>query len=153
VVTERFGFEEMAKQCLGRYWNDRSPGERQEFIRLFTDLLERTYINDIEGYTSGQTITYGQERVDGDHIDVPSTVITETRDRVPIIYRLVRSGQGWQVYDLVVDGVSLVANYRTQFSRIIQQESYGTLVKKLRTKVKSEEATEGAPHRGRDVIR
>src|SRR5579884_2443061 len=68
VVTSRFGFEEMARECLGRYWNQRSPAERAEFIKLFTDLLERTYINDIEAYHEGQQIQYGAERIEGDQV-------------------------------------------------------------------------------------
>jgi phospholipid transport system substrate-binding protein len=152
VIVSRFGFEEMARQCLGRYWNERTPAERAQFIRLFTDLLERTYINDIEAYRAGQDIRYGPERVEDDQIEVPSTVLTENRDRIPVNYRLLRTARGWQVYDLVVDGVSLVANYRRQFGRIIEEQSYSALIKKIRTKVESEEALDRpstTPHQRR----
>jgi len=142
VILRRFGFEEMARQSMGRHWNDLSPGQRNEFITLFTDLLERTYINDIEAYKEGQEIQYGAERVEGDQIEVPSTVLTEARDRIPVNYRLLKTASGWQVYDLVVDGVSLVQNYRSQFGRIIEQQGYATLLKRIRAKVKSEQAVE-----------
>jgi phospholipid transport system substrate-binding protein len=147
VILKSFGFEEMARQSMGRHWNDLSAGQRTEFVSLFTDLLERTYINDIEAYKEGQEIHYGAERVDGDQIEVPSTVLTEARDRIPVNYRLVKSGNGWQVYDLVVDGVSLVQNYRSQFSHIIEQQGYSTLLKRIRAKVKSEQAIEHTPGR------
>jgi phospholipid transport system substrate-binding protein len=152
IVVSRFGFEEMARGCLGRYWNQRTPAERDEFVKLFTDLLERTYINDIEAYREGQTIQYGAERVEGDEVEVPSTVLTEERDRVPVNYRLLRTPNGWQVHDLVVDGLSLVANYRSQFARIIEQQSYTTLIKKIRAKVHSEEALEHGPGRPTDTL-
>ena len=142
VVEKRFGWEEMARQSLGRYWNGLSPSQRSEFTKLFGDLLERTYINDIEAYRQGQEIRYGAERVDGDQIEVPSTVLTESRDRIPVNYRLLKTPNGWQVYDLVVDGVSLVSNYRSQFGRIIEQQGYPSLLKRIRAKVKSEEAIE-----------
>jgi phospholipid transport system substrate-binding protein len=145
VIVKRFGFEEMARQSMGRHWNDLSPGQRSEFTKLFSDLLERTYINDIEAYREGQEIQYGAERVDGDQIEVPSTVLTESRDRIPVNYRLIKTTSGWQVYDLVVDGVSLVQNYRSQFSRIIEQQGYPSLLKRIRAKVKTEQAIEHTP--------
>lgn len=145
VIVKSFGFEEMARQSLGRHWNDLSAGQRSEFVSLFTDLLERTYINDIEAYKEGQEIQYGAERVDGDQIEVPSTVLTEARDRIPVNYRLLKTANGWQVYDLVVDGVSLVQNYRSQFSHIIEQQGYSTLLKRIRAKVKTEQAIEHTP--------
>ena len=152
VIVKNFGFEEMARQSLGRHWNDLSSGQRSEFVSLFTDLLERTYINDIEAYKEGQEIQYGAERVDGDQIEVPSTVLTEARDRIPVNYRLLKTSNGWQVYDLVVDGVSLVQNYRSQFSRIIEQQGYSTLIKRIRTKVKSEQAIEHTPGHPTETI-
>jgi phospholipid transport system substrate-binding protein len=152
VVLSRFGFEEMARQCLGRYWNERTPSERAEFIKLFTSLLERTYINDIQACET-RTIQYGTERIDGDQVEVSTTVLTESRDRLPVHYRLLRTHNGWQLYDLVIDGVSLVSNYRAQFGRIIEQQLYSALIKKIRAKVRSEEALEHGPARSADTIR
>lgn len=132
VVLQRFGFAEMAKRSLGTEWAARSPAERKEFVDLFTDLLARSYISRIEGYR-GQKIAYRNESVDGDRAEVRSEII-EDHDRTTIVYRLVHEPSGWQVYDLVIDGVSLVNNYRTQFGQIIGSAGYEGLVKRMQDK-------------------
>ena len=100
-------------------------------MRLFTDLLERSYLNRIESYTNEQ-IVYLDERVEGDNAEVRSKIITRGRDEIPVTYRLLRKGKDWEVYDILIEGVSLVNNYRNQFSRIINQSSYGALAKRMR---------------------
>ena len=141
VVQQRFGFDEMAKRSLGRNWTERSPQERKEFVKLFTDLLERAYVDRVEGYT-GEKIIYQEESVDGNFSEVRSKVVTKKNQEVPIIYRLERNESNWEVYDIVIEGVSLVNNYRTQFSKIIRTSSYEELVKKMQAKLEGEEATE-----------
>ncbi len=141
VVLQRFGFDEMAKRALGRHWTERSPQERKEFVKLFTDLLERAYVDRIEGYT-GEKIIYQEESVDGNFSEVRSKVVTKKNQEVPIIYRLEKNDSNWEVYDIIIEGVSLVNNYRTQFSKIIQTSSYEGLVKKMQAKLEGEEATE-----------
>jgi phospholipid transport system substrate-binding protein len=145
VVLQRFGFTEMSKRALGRYWNERNPEERTEFVRLFTDLLERAYVDRVDGY-SGEQVVYLGESVDGDYSEVRSKIVTKRNQEIPITYRLQKASTNWEVYDVIVEGVSLVNNYRTQFSKIIRTSSYQELVKKMQVKLEGEEAGElGAP--------
>jgi phospholipid transport system substrate-binding protein len=145
VVLQRFGFTEMSKRALSRYWNERTPEERKEFVRLFTDLLERAYIDRVDGYT-GEQVVYLGESVDGNYSEVRSKIVTKKNQEIPINYRLQRASSNWEIYDVIVEGVSLVNNYRTQFSRIIRTSSYEQLVKKMQMKLEGEEAGElGAP--------
>jgi phospholipid transport system substrate-binding protein len=110
-------------------------------VSLFTQLLERAYIGEIEGY-SGEQIKYGGESVEGDVAEVRSTIVGKRGLETQVVYRVIHSGSEWQVYDLVVDGVSLVNNYRVQFARLIRTEGYAGLVKKMRTKLETEQASE-----------
>jgi phospholipid transport system substrate-binding protein len=144
TVSKRFSFEEMAKRTLGPHWAERSPAERSEFVRLLTDLLEASYINRIEGY-SGEQITYVGESVEGDHAEVRSKVLTKGREQVPLNYRLLKDDGQWKAYDITIEGVSLVNNYRTQFNRIINSSSYSALLSRMRAEAASVEAE----HRGR----
>jgi len=145
VVLQRFGFTEMSKRSLGRYWSERTPEERTEFVRLYTDLLERAYIDRVDGYT-GEQVVYLGESVDGDYSEVKSKIVTKRNQEIPILYRLQKTNANWEVYDVIVEGVSLVNNYRTQFSKIIRTSSYQVLVKKMQVKLEGEEAGElGAP--------
>lgn len=141
VVLHRFGFEEMAKRSLGSTWRELSPVERKDFVTLYTELLERSYIARVERY-SGQPIVYTGETVDGRIAEVRSTIPESLGDRTTIVYRLSRSDGQWQVYDLVIDGVSLVNNYRVQFGQTIRSSSYRGLVEKMRRKLASEEAAD-----------
>lgn len=145
VVLQRFGFTEMSKRSLGRYWSERTQEERTEFVRLFTDLLERAYIDRVDGYT-GEQVVYLGESVDGDYSEVRSKIVTKRNQEIPILYRLQKTNANWEVYDVIVESVSLVNNYRTQFSKIIRTSSYQGLVKKMQVKLEGEEAGElGAP--------
>jgi phospholipid transport system substrate-binding protein len=139
VVLQRFGFNEMAKRSLGVHWSERTPQERAEFVKLYTDLLERAYIDRIEGYT-GEKILYVGEAVDGSYSEVKSKIVTKKNQEVPIVYRLINHDSNWEVYDIVIEGVSLVNNYRAQFSKIIRTSSYEDLVKKMQVKLEGEEA-------------
>ncbi|MCZ7581816.1 MAG: ABC transporter substrate-binding protein [Fimbriimonadaceae bacterium] len=141
TVLERFDFSEMSKRSMGQHWKERSPEERTEFVGLFTDLLERAYIDRVEGYT-GEQIVYLEERTDGNYSEVRTKIVTKRNQEIPIAYRLQRADSKWSVYDIVVEGVSLVNNYRTQFSKIIRTSSYRDLVKKMQAKVEGEEAAE-----------
>jgi len=136
-----FDWKEMARRALGQHWQARSEAEREEFVALFTDLLEHSYMTKIEGY-SGEKITYAGESVDGDQASVRTRIITKQSQEVPVDYRMIRRGDRWLVYDVVIEGISLVGNYRTQFNKIIQTSSYAELVKKM--KVKQDEFIEAA---------
>ncbi len=133
VANEIFDFAETAKRSLARHWPGRTDMEREEFVGLFGDLLERSYISKIELY-GGEKILYVGERIDGDVATVSTKITTKQGAEVPIDYRMLRHGDGWMVYDLSFEGVGLISNYRTQFNKIIQTSSYAELVKKMKTK-------------------
>jgi phospholipid transport system substrate-binding protein len=133
IADEIFDWQETGKRALARHWQGRSPSERAEFSTLFANLVERSYISKIERY-SGERIVYAGETVEGDLATVRTKLITTSNTEIPIDYRMQKAGDHWRAYDVVIEGVSLVANYRTQFNRIIQQSGYGELMNKLKTK-------------------
>ena len=133
IANEIFDFGEIARRSLGRYWQPLSDAQRTEFVGLFGDLLERSYISKIELY-GGEKIVYGGERMDGDLAIVSTKIITKNGTEVPIDYRLFRRGERWMVYDVNIEGISLVSNYRTQFNKIIQSNGYNTLVDRMKAK-------------------
>jgi len=128
-----FDYRETAKRSLARHWQGRTPQEQDEFVALFADLLERSYMGKIEQY-GGEKISYVSESVEGDLATVKTRILTKTKQEAPVDYRLLKSGNQWLVYDVIIEGVSLVGNYRNQFNRIIQTSSYGELVKRMKTK-------------------
>jgi phospholipid transport system substrate-binding protein len=127
-----FDFNETAKRALGRHWQALSETDRQEFTGLFTDLMERAYISKIERY-SGERIAYAGEAVDGGLATVRTRFVTKQGTEVRVDYRMQRRGERWLVYDVLVEGVSLINNYRTQFEKIIQTSSYAELVRKMKS--------------------
>jgi phospholipid transport system substrate-binding protein len=133
LANEVFDWQETGKRALARHWQARSPKEREEFSALFADLLERSYVNKIEAY-SGERIVYEQEAVEGDQATVRTKLVTKSGTQVPIDYRMFKAGERWRVYDVLIENVSLVGNYRSQFNRIIQQSGYPELVQRLKTK-------------------
>jgi phospholipid transport system substrate-binding protein len=134
VVEQRFDFAEMAKRSLGIYWRQRTPEEQKDFVSLFSDLLEDTYIRKIERYEH-EKVTYVGEMMQGPYATVKTVIITTKEVEIPVNYKIFKSGTKWEVYDIIVEGVSLVNNYRTQFYQIIGSGSYAALVKKLKAKV------------------
>lgn len=126
-----FDFTETAKRALGRHWQGLSDKDRQEFTALFTDLIERAYISKIERY-SGERIAYAGESVDSGLATVRTRFVTKQGTEVPVDYRMQQRGDRWLVYDVSVEGVSLINNYRTQFDKIIQTSSYAELVRKMK---------------------
>ncbi len=132
TVAARFDYGEMAKRTLAKHWRGLTDVQREEFVELFKALLSRTYANKIEGY-SGEQIEYLQERIEGRFAEVRTRIASE-KVEVPLDYRLLSQDGDWRAYDVVIDGVSLVRNYRGQFDRIIERSSYAELVEKLRRK-------------------
>jgi phospholipid transport system substrate-binding protein len=128
-----FDWNEMAKRALGRHWAGRTPAEQQEFVGLFRELLERAYVGKIERY-AGEPITYVGEVADGDLTTVRTKITTRQSQEVAIDYRMYKDGDRWRVYDVLVEGISLVNNYRTQFDGIIKTSSYDELVKRLKAR-------------------
>lgn len=141
IAGDIFDFGETAKLALGRHWRQRSPAEQQEFVKLFTDLLEHAYISKIETYR-GEQVSYSGESVEGDRAMVRSRIVTPKGSEIPIDYRMHRANDRWLVYDVMIEGVSLVANYRRQFDQVIQTSSYPALLDKMRAKAFT--APEGA---------
>jgi phospholipid transport system substrate-binding protein len=133
IANEIFDFGEIAKRSMARHWQPLSEAQKGEFVGLFADLLERSYISKIETY-GGEKIKYTAERADGDFATVSTRIITKNGTEVPVDYRMIKRSEHWLVYDVSIEGVSLVSNYRTQFNKIIQTTSYNELVSKLRNK-------------------
>jgi len=134
AAEEIFDKEEMSMRTLARHWRERTPAEKKEFMELFEDLLEKTYIDRVEGY-SGEKVVYEGERVEGNYALVKVDIMTKQQTKIPVLYRLKKKKTGWLVYDLSIEGVSLVNNYRTQFNSIIMRSSFKDLIEKLKEKV------------------
>jgi len=133
ILFARFDFTEMAKRSLGANWRRRSPQEQDEFVRLFTDVLERAYADIIESY-SDEKIIYLNERIDGGFADVNSKITTAKGEEYSINYKAHFVGSEWKVYDVIAENISLVNNYRAQFNRVISHASYEELVRRLKDK-------------------
>ena len=132
-ISVIFDYSEMAKRSLGKHWNTRSAAEKKQFSELFATLLENSYAGKIESYNN-EKIVYIKENVDDQYAEVKSKVVTAARDEFTLDYRLFKENGKWMVYDVVVEGVSLVSNYRSQFNKIISSSGYEKLVKKLQSK-------------------
>lgn len=133
TIASIFDYGQMAKLAMGAHWKKRTPAEQKAFGPLFQTLLEKSYANKIESYNN-EKIVYLRESVEGDYAEVKSKVTTVKGEEFSLDYRLRKEGNKWMVYDVVIEGVSLVANYRSQFNRIIQSQGYNELLKKLQTK-------------------
>jgi phospholipid transport system substrate-binding protein len=132
VVANRFDYQEMSRRSLGASWNGLSDQEKQEFVALFRTLLTNSYAEKVETY-SGEGVQYINERTEQDYAEVRTKVLSG-KTEIPLDYRLLHKGDEWRVYDVVVDGVSLVSNYRGQFAKILRASSYTDLVDQLRKK-------------------
>jgi len=132
VIGQRFDYEEMGKRTLGLHWRNLDEGQQKEFVLLFQDFLSNTYAGNVDGY-SGEQVEYLKERRKGDFAEVQTKVMSP-KIEVPLDYRLMRKSSRWMVYDVVIDGVSLVKNFRGQFNRIIKGSSFQGLLDKLRDK-------------------
>jgi phospholipid transport system substrate-binding protein len=136
AVDERFDWDEMARRSLARHWEGRTEEEKKEFVPLYADLVDRAYMSKVEGY-SGEKVRYEGEAVDGNYATVTVRIATQKGQDIAVEYRLRKKGNDWLIYDVSIEGVSLVNNYRTQFNSIISQSSYASLIKQLKAKVAS----------------
>lgn len=135
ILNEVFDFEEMSKRSLARHWRKRTKEEKEEFVKLFINFLEMSYIGKIERFSDAEVL-YTEEKRDKNRAVVKTKVITRQETDIPINYRLLLNKDGeWMAYDVVIEGVSLLSNYRTQFNQIIHSSSYEELIKKLEKKV------------------
>ena len=133
TLNERFDWTEMAKRSLAEHWKSLTEEEKKEFVPLFTDLLENTYMKRIENY-SGDKVSYDAEKVKGNYSLVKVTIFTDKQVEIPVVYKMKKKGQEWMIYDVAIEGVSLVKNYRQQFDSVILTSSYQGLVEKLKEK-------------------
>lgn len=133
IAAEVFDVQETARRALGPHWQQRTPPQREEFVQLFADLLEQTYISKID-FFGGEKLRFTEEKIDGDNAIVRAKVVTRQATEVPVEARLLRKGDRWLVYDILIENISLVGNYRAQFDRIVRTQGYDELVKRLRTR-------------------
>jgi len=132
VVAARFDYTEMSRRALGAPWNQLTDQQKQEFVDLFRTLLTNSYADKIETY-SGEGVQYLNERTEKEYAEVRTKVLSG-KTEIPLDYRLINRADDWRVYDVIVDGVSLVNNYRGQFTKILRASSYSDLVDQLRKK-------------------
>jgi phospholipid transport system substrate-binding protein len=143
VAEDFFDVRETAMRTLGRHWQARTPAERDEFVKLFGDVLERAYLAKIEMY-GGEKITFLGDTIDGTQATVRTKIVSKQGTEIPVDYRMLRRGDRWLAYDVHIEGISLVANYRSQFNRVIMVSSYEELTKALKTKTEAEANARGA---------
>jgi phospholipid transport system substrate-binding protein len=142
LVRNRFDFREMSKLALARHWRDLSEPERKRFTDLFAELLKNTYIGRVTNYSQKKVqVDFKSEEIHGDRAVVDTVIIVNNTVGTPINYRMKRNGEKWEVYDVVIEGVSLIRNYRTQFTRIIEREKFAGLMKRIQNKVNSGKAS------------
>jgi len=133
IADEIFDWGETAKRSLGMHWRERTPAEREEFVRLFADLLDRSYMSKIELY-DGERIGYAGDTIEGDQAIVRTRLVNKQGGEMAVNYKMVRRDERWKVYDVEIEGVSLVANYRTQFNSLLRRSTYPEVVRALRAK-------------------
>ncbi len=135
LIMNRFDFEEMARRSLARHWKKRTPEEKKEFVSIFSELLKASYIGKIEAYTD-EKITYDKEVIKGKgkYGVVGTTIVTKNID-IPVDYKVILKNNKWWVYDIVIEGVSFISTYRSQYNRVILRESYAKLVQKMKNKL------------------
>lgn len=133
IASDILDVEEISRRSLGRHWDSRTASERDEFTRLFGELLERLYIARLETY-SGERIALLGDTTEGDLATVQTQILTKGGAAIPVEYRMLRRGDHWRAFDVVIGGISLVASYRAQFDKVIQRTSFQQLVKQVREK-------------------
>jgi len=136
AMEKRFAWEDSARACLGPQWLKRTPAEKTEFVQLFSEFLKDTYSEKIATYYADlDTVAYrGEKILDGDYASVKLVITTKAKVEHPIEYRMEKTADGWKVYDVVIEGISLVKNYRDQFDAIIAKSSYEGLIKEIKAR-------------------
>lgn len=131
LALQAFDVNEAARRVLGPHWAQRTPAEREEFATLFEALLERAYLSRLGEY-GGERMQYVGERIDGDHASVRALIVTRKGTQIPVEARVLLHGDRWLIYDVLVENVSMVASFRSQFDRVIRTASYEELVRRLK---------------------
>jgi phospholipid transport system substrate-binding protein len=142
IIRPRFDFRVMSRWVLGVQWRRATEPQKQRFTELFSDLLEATYIGKIENYTD-ERVEYGEERIEGDRALVETKVVTKSAE-IPIDYKLLREGEEWRVYDVVIENVSLVRNYRSTYDEIARKEGIDALLGRMEEKLAELRSAEGS---------
>jgi len=146
LIRARFDFTIMSQRTLGKFWKEATPQEQARFVTLFSDLLEANYIGRIEAY-SDETVNYLGERVDGDLAEV-DTSIHSGNINIPTSYRLVLKNGQWFVYDVIIEDVSLIKNYRNSYGEIVRREGYAALFARMEEKIRELRAAPGKEGKG-----
>lgn len=133
VLEYRFDFEEMAKRSLAKEWKKRTPREREQFVMIFGQLIENSYIEKIESYSDEEIFFFGEKKKKNKVL--VETAVRRNNTDFPVSYKLLEKDGRWKVYDIIIEGVSLVRNYRSQFKDFLGKESYADLLKRLESKV------------------
>ena len=131
VIEERFDFDEMARRSLGRHWRSRTPAQQKKFVEAFREILIDSNLTTIESYR-GEKVKYLRERIDNGYAEIDTLIVDERGQEYSVNYRLHRVGAQWRIYDVVIEGVSLVSNYRSQFDRVIRHDSFEELLQRMR---------------------
>jgi phospholipid transport system substrate-binding protein len=131
VIYPKFDFTEMAKRSLGSHWQRRTAEEQKEFVRLFTDLIEGAYMTNLDGY-QGEKVVIGGEKLDKDFAEVSTKILSKKGEEIAVNYKLRQAGSEWKIYDVVIENISLVNNYRSQFNRVIARSSFDELIVKMK---------------------
>lgn len=141
IINEVFDYQELSKRTLGRDWRKFTPEQQTEFIDLFSRVLENVYADRILAYTHEQ-IDFGKEtELKKGRVEVESYIITLDKKKVPLFYRMNQKGDQWRVYDVVIEGVSMIKNYRGQFRDILSKKKPEDLLQTLREKTKAKPAS------------
>ena len=136
VILSFFDKQEFARAALGPYWSQRTPAEQQEFVRLFTGLVARTYTDEIDRYAKDVKLFYDKERVDGTDAEVDTRILSPSEQQpVAVNYMMHQVNGAWLIYDVQIDDVSIVLNYRSQFAHVLNNSSYADLIQRLKSKL------------------
>ena len=133
VIQPKFDFTEMAKRSLGANWQRRNTEEQREFVKVFTDLLENAYVDSIDSY-DGEKVVFTNEKQDKEYGEVNTKIVTKKGEEFSVNYKLHQASGNWKGYDVVIENISIVNNYRAQFNRVIVKSSYEELVRTMKEK-------------------
>lgn len=141
VIADRhFDWQEMARRALARAWEQRAPEEKEQFVSLFRELLKNSYVGKIESY-AGEEVVFEGEKIKDKYAIVKTKVVSTARnEELPVFYRLKKKNGEWLVYDIIIEGVSIVKNYYAQFQDVLKRSSYETLVQRLKEKIAQAES-------------
>jgi phospholipid transport system substrate-binding protein len=133
VVYSKFDFAEMAKRSLGAQWQRLNADQQREFVKLFTELMENSYMSNLEGY-NGEKVVVAGEKQDKEFAEVDTKIVTKKGEPIAVNYKLMQANGNWKIYDVVIENISLVNNYRSQFNRVITRSSFDDLMQKMKDK-------------------